>query len=102
MYDFDNLFLSHADRSRVITETGLAAFQGFMGTNVMPRMILVDGVTAGDWTLTRAKGVSTLGLHLWEPVKELDAVEEEGRRLLAFLAPGDTHEIAVSDGPSRP
>ncbi|WP_326635993.1 winged helix DNA-binding domain-containing protein [Nonomuraea fuscirosea] len=102
MYDFDNLFLSHADRSRVITETGQAAFQGFMGTNVMPRVILVDGVTAGDWTITRAKGASTLGLHLWEPVKDLDAVEEEGRRLLAFLAPDDTHEVTVSDGPSRP
>ncbi|MFB4277125.1 winged helix DNA-binding domain-containing protein [Nonomuraea sp. MTCD27] len=101
MYDFDNLFLSHADRSRVITETGFAALRGFMGTNVMPRAILVDGVTAGDWTVTRTKGTSTLNLHQWEPIKALDEVEEEARRLLEFLAPGDKHEISVFDGPSK-
>ncbi|MFC5830105.1 winged helix DNA-binding domain-containing protein [Nonomuraea insulae] len=102
MYDFDNLFLSHADRSRVITETGLATLQGFMGTNTQPRTILVDGVTAGDWTITRAKGVSTLNLHQWVPIKVLDEAEEEGRRLLEFLAPGDKHDISVFDRPSKP
>jgi hypothetical protein len=71
-----------------------------MGTNVMPRVILVDGFTAGDWTVTRAKGASTLTIHQWEPIADLEAVAEEGRRLLRFLAPGDEHEIAVLDGPS--
>jgi hypothetical protein len=102
MYDFDNLFLSHADRSRVITETGAAALRGFMGTNVMPRVILVDGFTAGDWTVTRAKGVSTLAVHQWEPIAVLDEVEQEALRLLEFLAPGDEHRIAVCDTPSKP
>ncbi|UBU11806.1 winged helix DNA-binding domain-containing protein [Nonomuraea gerenzanensis] len=101
MYDFDNLFLSYADRSRAISDTGAAAIQGFMGTNVVPRVILVDGMTAGDWTVTRAKGVSTLNLHQWEPIKVLDEVEEEGRRLLELLAPGDRHEISVLDGASK-
>ncbi|SEG93473.1 Winged helix DNA-binding domain-containing protein [Nonomuraea solani] len=101
MYDFDNLFLSHADRSRVITEAGLAALQGFMGTNVQPRTILVDGVTAGDWTVTRAKGTSTLNVHPWVPISVMDEVEEEGRRLLEFLAPDDKHDIAVFDRPSK-
>ncbi|MFC4122519.1 winged helix DNA-binding domain-containing protein [Nonomuraea zeae] len=101
MYDFDNLFLSYADRSRVITETGLAALQGFMGTNVVPRAILVDGCVAGDWTVTRAKGTSTLNLHQWAPIAVLDEAEAEGRRLLEFLAPDDKHEIAVFDRPSK-
>ncbi|MEU0568312.1 winged helix DNA-binding domain-containing protein [Nonomuraea sp. NPDC005983] len=101
MYDFDNLFLSHADRSRVISETGATALRGFMGTNVMPRIILVDGFTAGDWTVTRAKGTSTLNIHQWEPIADLDAVAEEGTRLLEFLAPRDKHEIAVFGHPSR-
>ncbi|MEV0597142.1 winged helix DNA-binding domain-containing protein [Nonomuraea cavernae] len=100
MYDFDNLFLSYAERSRVITETGFAAMSGFMGTNVMPRLILVDGFTAGDWTVRRAKGTSTLTIHQWEPIAPLDEVREEALRLLSFLAPGDTHDVAVSHGPS--
>ncbi|MFG1704747.1 winged helix DNA-binding domain-containing protein [Nonomuraea sp. M3C6] len=102
MYDFDNLFLSHADRSRVITETGQAALQGFVGTNVMPRVILIDGFTAGDWTVTRAKGTSTLGIHQWRPIPVLEEAEKEGLRLLEFLAPGDKHEISVFDRPSKP
>ncbi|WP_433433475.1 winged helix DNA-binding domain-containing protein [Nonomuraea sp. CA-141351] len=102
MYDFDNLFRSHADRSRVITETGLAALQGFMGSSVPPRTILVDGFTAGDWTVTRAKGTSTLTIHQWVPISVLEEVEEEGLRLLEFLTPGDKHEVSVSDRPSKP
>ncbi|MGW4965184.1 winged helix DNA-binding domain-containing protein [Nonomuraea sp. NPDC004186] len=102
MYDFDNLFLSYADRSRAISDTGATALQGFMGTNVVPRVILVDGFTAGDWTVARAKGTSTLTIHRWMPIPVLEEVEEEARRLLEFLAPGDKHEITVSDGPSKP
>ncbi|GAA3552874.1 winged helix DNA-binding domain-containing protein [Nonomuraea rosea] len=101
MYDFDNLFLSHADRSRVISDAGAAAMQGFMGTNVMPRAILVDGFTSGDWTVTRAKGTSTLNIHQWAPIPVLEEVEAEGRLLLEFLAPGDKHEISVFDRPSQ-
>ncbi|TMR95943.1 winged helix DNA-binding domain-containing protein [Nonomuraea basaltis] len=102
MYDFDNLFLSHADRSRVITENGAAVVQqGFMGTNVVPRIILVDGFTAGDWTVTRAKGTSTLNIHQWEPISVLEEAEKEGLRLLEFLAPADKHEISVFNGPSK-
>jgi hypothetical protein len=101
MYDFDNLFLSHADRSRVITKAAEEALQGFVTANVQPRLILVDGLPVGDWTVSRARGVTTLTLHRWQPIADLDAVAEEGTRLLEFLAPGDGHEIAVSDGPSR-
>ncbi|NUW36364.1 winged helix DNA-binding domain-containing protein [Nonomuraea sp. SMC257] len=100
MYDFDNLFLSHADRTRVITERARAALGAFMGTNVVPRLILVDGFAAGDWTVARARGVSTLTLHRWEPIARMDEVEAEARRLLEFLAPGDAHRVAVLDGPS--
>ncbi|TDD31893.1 winged helix DNA-binding domain-containing protein [Nonomuraea terrae] len=102
MSDFDNLFLSHADRSRVIPERAKEVLKGFARANVAPRAILADGVMAGDWTVTRAKGVSTLGLHLWQPVGALDEIEKEARRLLDFLAPDDEHEVRVFDGPSRP
>lgn len=101
MYDFDNLFLSHANRSRVIIEEAAAGMAGFIGTNVVPRIILVDGFPMGDWTVSRAKGTSTLGIHQWRPISGLDAVIEEGTRLLEFLAPGDNHDFSVFDRPSR-
>ncbi|MFG1945169.1 winged helix DNA-binding domain-containing protein [Nonomuraea sp. NPDC048826] len=102
MYDFDNLFLSHADRSRVLGEKAEAALKGFPAANVAPRLILVDGFPVGDWTVAKAGRVTTLNLHQWAPIAELDAVAEEGARLLDFLAPGDEHAITVLDGPSRP
>ena len=102
MYDFDNLFLSHADRSRVLPERAAAVVRGFMGTNVIPRLILADGVPVGDWTVSRAKGVSTITIHRWGPIAEPDAVGEEAARLLEFLAPGDEHAVSVADGPSKP
>ncbi|MEO3794322.1 hypothetical protein ABGB14_29255 [Nonomuraea sp. B10E15] len=49
----------------------------------------------------RARGTSTLTLHQWEPISVIEEAEEEGRRLLEFLAPDDKHAIAVADGPSR-
>ena len=100
MYDFDNLFLSHADRSRVISDLGGAVLTRFAGTNVAPRMILVDGFTAGDWTYRRAGGVATLNVHAWQPIKERDEVEKEALALLAFLAPGDEHEVAFFNASS--
>lgn len=101
MYDFDNLFLSHADRSRVMTQEALEVAPGFMTTNVMWRLILIDGFTAGDWTTSRAKGTTTLTVHQWTPFADLDPVIEEAGRLLEFLAPRDKHEVAVSRGASR-
>ena len=100
-YDFDNLFLSHADRSRVLPAPAVAAMNGFMRANVMPRLVLVDGMPAGDWTVRRAKGISTLTVHRWEPIARPDEVEAEARRLLAFLAPRDAHAFAFLDGPSQ-
>ncbi|MEU7892660.1 winged helix DNA-binding domain-containing protein [Nonomuraea sp. NPDC049152] len=98
MYDFDNLFLSHEDRSRVVEHVDV--LRRFVPYNVQPRTILVDGFPAGDWTTARSKGTTTLTIHRWEPFDPTEA-GEEAARLLAFLAPGDRHEIVVSDGPSK-
>jgi hypothetical protein len=93
LYDFDNLLLSHADRSRVITEE--AAQQGYELRNVQPRMLLVDGFTRGDWKVTRTKGTATLTIRPFTKMSTRDksAVTREGERLLAFAAPSDTHDI---------
>lgn len=100
MYDFDNLFLSHADRSRVITQKAVEVSPAFVKTNVMWKLILVDGFTAGDWTISRAKRTTTLTIHQWEPFAEDDlaAAMTEAAALLEFLAPGDEHVITTSLG----
>ncbi|WP_327089984.1 winged helix DNA-binding domain-containing protein [Nonomuraea sp. NBC_01738] len=101
MYDFDNLFLSHADRSRVLTAEYLGVAPAFVKANVMPRLILVDGFSVGDWTVARAKGVSTLTVHQWTAFADPGPVVAEAAKLLEFLAPGDRHDVALSVGASR-
>ncbi|HEU5472410.1 MAG TPA: winged helix DNA-binding domain-containing protein [Actinophytocola sp.] len=93
LYDYDNLLLSHADRSRVVTPA--VHQQGYRERNVMPSLLLVDGVTRGEWRITRAGGTATLAVRPFDPLSGADgaAVAEEGARLLAFAAPGDAPEV---------
>jgi hypothetical protein len=100
LYDFDNLLLSHRDRSRFVTD-------GFRTKAVtphgpVPRPVLVDGVTAAVWTLTttgrRAPDrTATLTVRTFDPLSDADAeaVTAEGRGLLGFLEPDATHEVRV-------
>lgn len=77
--EFDNAFIGHADRTRIVSgETKLWAEVGW-GT------VLVDGFTAARWKL--GKGASTLRI---EPFRRLvraekQEVDEEGERLVGFL-----------------
>jgi hypothetical protein len=104
LYDYDNLLLSHADRSRFVTDDYRARGQEFVTTNVMPSIVLVDGFTAGTWKVLRQRGTATLAIQpftgrLPEPTEA--ALTTEGAGLLDFLAPDDTHEIEfiASDAP---
>jgi hypothetical protein len=90
LYDFDNLLLSHADRSRVITSQWLE--QDFPRINPMPSAVLVDGFTGGTWRIVNGKDTATLGIHLFKGVPA-DGVAEEGASLLDFIAPGKAHDI---------
>jgi hypothetical protein len=96
LYDFDNLLLSHADRSRVVTVN--FADQGFGTTNEQPRSVLVDGHVAATWKLATTRDTATLTVR---PFRKLTAAEHEqldneGARLLMFLAPDTTdHDVVV-------
>ncbi|MCX4747996.1 winged helix DNA-binding domain-containing protein [Kitasatospora sp. NBC_01287] len=86
LYDFDNLLLSHADRTRVLTVS--CADQGFAGTMEMPRAVLVDGFVAATWRVATKRDTATLTVR---PFRSLTATEredivDEGARLLAFTA----------------
>jgi hypothetical protein len=93
LYDFDNLLVSHHDRSRVVTD-GVRE-QNFDPHGPVPRLVLVDGFTAATWTLTTTRDTATLGVHPFAPLSapERDALTVEGSGLLNFLAPKARHDI---------
>ncbi len=78
--EFDNLLLSHADRTRVIAD-------GY-GERIFTRgAVLVDGVVRAAWKIERSRTVATLHVEPFEQLlpADHDAVAEEGARLLAFV-----------------
>jgi Winged helix DNA-binding domain len=80
---YDNVLLSHADRSHV---SGGAADR-WPTDDLHWSPLLVDGFVAGVWRLTRERGSTTLMVRLLGPVPDPAAVEEEATRLAEFLAP---------------
>jgi hypothetical protein len=94
LYDFDNLFLSHADRRRVVTAD--YRHQTYPD-NVQPQLVLLDGFTAADWAIGRARGLATLTIRPFRPLTgaERDDLVAEGSRLLTFTDPAAAHDIAI-------
>ena len=82
--EYDNLLLAHADRTRVVS-TEHRSVIGF-------RTVLVDGLVRATWTVGRQPGAATLTIECLTPLRRADrtAVEEEGTRLLALVAPDAT------------
>ena len=94
--EYDNVLLSHADRGRVVEE---AARFAMSRENAFWSTVLVDGFVAAIWRLREEANIATLEITPWQALSATDrqAVEEEGRRLLAFLAPDATsREVRLS------
>jgi hypothetical protein len=96
---YDNVLLSHADRSRIIRPEDRrraleAAYAGSFGT------ILIDGFARAAWRMARQAGRASLRIGLLDPLSgpDLDEVAEEADRLLAFLEP-DAEVRDVEFGP---
>jgi Winged helix DNA-binding domain len=92
--EYDNLVLSHGDRSRVISEAARGRL--FTRNGVVPGMVLVDGFVAGMWKRTASRTAASLTIEMFGPVSgpDRDAIEAEAGRLLAFAgADGARHEI---------
>ncbi len=93
--DFDNLLLSHADRTRFGPDADRKAV-AYQGTGALPGTLLVDGIVRGNWHLTRDGQSVTLVVRLLRPLSRVDeaAVQDEGRQLLRFSEPGAaTHDL---------
>jgi hypothetical protein len=89
--DFDNLVLSHADRSRIISAENARRF--YPDNGVIPGPVLIDGFVAGMWRISRSRGTATLTIDLFGPMRERAALLTEAERVLGFCAPGASPDI---------
>jgi hypothetical protein len=87
--EYDNLLLSHADRTRVIAP-------GYRAEVFMKGAVLVDGFVRATWRIARRPGAAVLSIGLFAKLTRRDRAEvaEEGGRLLAFAAAdSETHDV---------
>jgi hypothetical protein len=87
--EFDNLILSHADRTRVIADEHRKTLASRNG--MVPATFLVDGFVRGAWKTGRTRRKATLAIAPFEPLtrRDREALEEEGERLIRFMAQPD-------------
>ena len=99
--EFDNVVLSHADRTRIMTgadRTRMASLNG-----VVPATVLIDGFLAGTWRFRR-RGTRKAAIEVtpWRRISKRHqaAITAEARRFLAFAAPevdSERYEVSVAD-----
>jgi hypothetical protein len=90
--EFDNILLSHDDRSRM----GDPAFKGrpwWHGS------VLVDGFLGGTWQPERRGDGITIRIGFYRPMADAERaeVETEATRLAAFLAPDGERDVSMVD-----
>jgi hypothetical protein len=94
--EFDNLILSHADRTRIIDDDHRKVIASKNG--MVPATVLVDGFVRGTWKTERTRGKVMLMIELFEPLakEDRDALAAEGERLVRFMAkPEDAEAFEV-------
>lgn len=91
--EYDNLLLSHADRSRVLPDGRKVPLPGGNGASV--GTVLLDGYVQGIWKKTRQRNTATLRITHFAPLSaaERAAVVEEGERLLSFASDAGSSDI---------
>ena len=86
--EYDNLILSHDDRTRILSEDDRKRL--FSLLNVFPGTVLLGGFARGMWRLSRSRDTATLTVELFSdrvPARDRDEVTAEAGRVLAFAAP---------------
>ncbi len=97
--EYDNALLSHADRTRIISEdhrkASLTSING-----IVPGTILLDGFVGGTWKIAQRRTAATLRIATFAPLPQTDrdALAEEAEPFLAFVAPdAQTREIQFAE-----
>lgn len=96
--EFDNLLLSHADRTRIMSpETRKRVFA--VPNGVFPGTVLVDGFVRGTWRITKQRNVAVLDIEPHQRISKKDtaALESAGARLLRFAAPEHTPDLRLRE-----
>ena len=89
---YDNIFLSHDDRSRILIEKMTVPDLIWRGG------VLIDGFISGAWRIRREKGRATMTIELVPPVTGAQRVEleEEAARAFAFVADDvETRDVEI-------
>lgn len=83
--EFDNLLLAHSKRTRVVADEHRSKV--YLPGLRVAATILIDGFVAGVWKVEKAKGVATLMIEPFAPLKKPErlTLTEEGERLLHFV-----------------
>jgi hypothetical protein len=92
---YDNVFLSHEDRSRILSDGVSVPDLAWRGG------VLVDGFVSAAWRIDRDRGNATMTVTLAQPIsaEQRVDVEAEGQRLFAFVAgDADAREIRIIVG----
>jgi DNA glycosylase AlkZ-like len=94
--EFDNVLLSHADRSRFVSQEQRARLSGVAGP--LRGSVLHDGFLCGTWRIDRdpSSGAATLAVSHLEALRKRATARlaAEGRRLLRFVAAdAEAHEV---------
>jgi hypothetical protein len=93
---YDNIFLSHDDRSRILTEGVTVIELTWKGG------VLIDGLIGAAWRVDRVRGAATMAVTLYVPitVAQRAAIEEEAGRLLEFVAAdAEPREVRLGQAP---
>ncbi|HEY5561742.1 MAG TPA: winged helix DNA-binding domain-containing protein [Clostridiaceae bacterium] len=92
--EFDNILLSHFDRTRIITKENQARV--FNKNGLIQATILIDGFVQGIWKIIRKSDITTLNIQLFQTISNENrtALLLEGNNLLDFITPYNfKHEI---------
>ena len=86
--EYDNLVLSHADRSRIVPEEYRPSI--YLSAGRVRATFLVEGFVRGAWRTERAGKAAALVIEPFEPLprEANDALTEEGERLVRFIEEG--------------
>ncbi|MBA2468520.1 MAG: winged helix DNA-binding domain-containing protein, partial [Chloroflexia bacterium] len=85
---FENALLSHADRTRIVSDAHRKRMWKVNG--LVDPSFLVDGYVAGTWKVSQTKREALLDIAPFDapvPHAVQAELEAEGHRLLVFLAP---------------